>query len=125
MRLTDGYVAAVPQLRDAIREFLREEESGAADPRWHDLTHRVCLDLFDQDAYNYLAARQVERLRAEGALTVLPVALVTLAGALVFLFAAVQGWQGKFWEQDSRREPPVPPGSGGPFFWPQSACSAR
>jgi uncharacterized membrane protein HdeD (DUF308 family) len=43
-------------------------------------------------------------------------ALVTLAGALVFIFAGVQGWQGKFWEQDSRREPPVPPGSGGPIF---------
>jgi DNA-binding CsgD family transcriptional regulator len=83
VRLTDGHVAAVPALRAAIREFLREEESGTADPRWHDLTHRVCLDLFDQDAYNFLAARQVERLRAEGALTVLPVALVTLAGLCV------------------------------------------
>jgi len=42
-------------------------------------------------------------------------ALVTLGGAVVFVFAAVQGWQGKFWEQDRRREPPVPPGSGGPI----------
>jgi hypothetical protein len=42
-------------------------------------------------------------------------ALVTLGGAVVFVFAAVQGWQGKFWEQDRRREPPVPPGSGAPF----------
>jgi hypothetical protein len=43
-------------------------------------------------------------------------ALVSLAGTLVLVFAAVHGWQGKFWEQDSRREPPVPPGSGGPGF---------
>jgi hypothetical protein len=42
-------------------------------------------------------------------------ALVTLGGAVVFVFAAAQGWQGKFWDQDSRREPPVPPGSPGPF----------
>src|ERR1700761_8351331 len=42
-------------------------------------------------------------------------ALVTLAGALVFVFAAGHGGQGRFWEQDSRREPPVPPGSGGQF----------
>ncbi|AXN42038.1 hypothetical protein MM1218R_00083 [Mycobacterium marinum] len=54
-----------------------------AEPGWHDLTARVCLDLFDQDAYNFLAARQVEDLRAAGALTMLPVALVTLAGVCV------------------------------------------
>ena len=41
-------------------------------------------------------------------------ALVTLGGAVVFVFAAVQGWQGRFWEQDRRREPPVPPGSSAP-----------
>ena len=41
-------------------------------------------------------------------------ALVTLGGAVVFVFVAAQGWQGKFWEQDRRREPPVPPGSGAP-----------
>jgi hypothetical protein len=40
--------------------------------------------------------------------------LVTLGGAVVFLFAAAQGWQGKFWAQDRRHEPPVPPGSGAP-----------
>jgi hypothetical protein len=41
--------------------------------------------------------------------------LVTLGGAVVFVFAAVRGWQGKSWDQDRRREPPVPPGSGAPF----------
>jgi hypothetical protein len=41
-------------------------------------------------------------------------ALVTIGGAVVFVFAAVQGWQGKFWDQDRRREPPVPPGSSAP-----------
>jgi DNA-binding CsgD family transcriptional regulator len=70
-------------LQNAIREFLREQEAGLADPHWHDLTHRVCLDLFDQDTYNFLISRQVEALRAAGALTVLPVALVTHAGMCV------------------------------------------
>ena len=41
--------------------------------------------------------------------------LVTLGGAVVFAFAATRGWQGKSWDQDRRREPPVPPGSGAPF----------
>jgi hypothetical protein len=39
-------------------------------------------------------------------------ALAAFGGAVVFVFAALQGWQGKSWEQDRRREPPVPPGSG-------------
>jgi hypothetical protein len=41
--------------------------------------------------------------------------LVTLGGAVVFVFAATRGWQGKSWDQDRRREPPVPPGCGAPF----------
>lgn len=83
VRLTDGHAAAAPLLRRAIDTFLREEEAGTAEPRWHDLTHRVCLDLFDQDTYNFLCARQLEALRAAGALSVLPVAQVTYAGLCV------------------------------------------
>jgi hypothetical protein len=40
-------------------------------------------------------------------------ALATFGGAVVFVFAAAQGWQGKSWEQDRRREPPMPPGGEG------------
>jgi len=83
VRLTDGHVAAVPLLKTAIAAFLREEDAGTADPRWHDLTHRVCLDLFDQDTYNFLCARQLEALRTAGALSLLPVAQVTYAGLCV------------------------------------------
>ncbi|WP_163751740.1 ATP-binding protein [Mycolicibacterium helvum] len=83
VRLTDGYIAAAPLLKNAISELLREEEAGIADPRWHDITHRVCLDLFDQDSYNFLVLRQAEELRAAGALTLLPVTLVTEAGLCV------------------------------------------
>lgn len=42
-------------------------------------------------------------------------ALVVLLGALIFFFAAYQGLAGKAWSRDRMREPPVPPGSGGPF----------
>lgn len=83
VRLTGHYAAAAPQLKNAIREFLREDEAGMADPRWHELTGRVCLDLFDQDAYNFLGGRQLQALRAAGALTVLPIALVVNAGSCV------------------------------------------
>ena len=40
-------------------------------------------------------------------------ALATFGGAVVFVFAAAQGWQGKSWEQDRRRERPMPPGGEG------------
>jgi DNA-binding CsgD family transcriptional regulator/tetratricopeptide (TPR) repeat protein len=83
VRFLDGYVAAAPLLRAAIERLLAEEHAGTADPRWHDITNRVLLDLFDQDTYYTLAARQVDTLRATGALTLLPVALTTCAGECV------------------------------------------
>jgi hypothetical protein len=43
-------------------------------------------------------------------------AMVVLLGAVVFVFAAAQGLMGKGWNQDRRREPPVPPGSGTPML---------
>ena len=70
-------------LKLAVRAYLEEEEAGTADPRWHDITLRVLLDLFDQDTYDALNARQVGMLRAAGELTVLPAALTTYAGARV------------------------------------------
>ena len=39
--------------------------------------------------------------------------LVAVGGMVVFACAAAVGLAGKSWEQDRRREPPVPPGSGG------------
>ena len=42
-------------------------------------------------------------------------ALVALGGAVVFVFAAVVGWQGKSWDQDRMREPPMPPGGDAPI----------
>lgn len=83
VRLTAGYIAAVPLLKLAIRAYLEEEKEGTADPRWHDVTNRVLLDLFEQDTYDVLNARQAESLRAAGELTVLPAALTTYAGACV------------------------------------------
>ncbi|WP_231743392.1 LuxR family transcriptional regulator [Mycobacterium sp. GA-2829] len=83
VRLTEGYAAAAPLLQGAVREYLLEQESGSADPRWHDITNRVLLDLFDQDAYNAITARQLELLRAAGELTVLPAALTAYAGVCV------------------------------------------
>lgn len=83
VRLTEGHGPAVPLLKRAIQEYLADEATGTADPRWHDITNRVLLDLFDQDTYSMLNLRQLELLRAAGELTVLPAALTTHAGACV------------------------------------------
>ena len=64
----------------AISAYVAEVANRTADPRWHDITHRVCLDVFDIDTYNFLAQRQLDQLRSEGALTVLPLALQTYSG---------------------------------------------
>ena len=39
-------------------------------------------------------------------------ALAALGGAVVFVFAVTWGLQSKSWDQDRRREPPMPPGGG-------------
>lgn len=82
LRLLDGHATAAPVLRQAISQYLSEDRAGLADPRAHAITLRVLLDLFDQDTYNALNARQVELLRTAGELTVLPAALMTHEGAV-------------------------------------------
>ena len=83
VRLTRGHTAAVPLLQRAVRQYLADTDAGVADPRWHDITNRVLLDLFDQDTYDALNARQADMLLSAGELTVLPSALTTYAGACV------------------------------------------
>lgn len=83
LRLLDGHATAAPVLQQAISQYLSEDRAGLADPRAHAITLRVLLDLFDQDTYNALNARQVELLRTAGELTVLPAALMTHAGGCV------------------------------------------
>lgn len=83
VRLTDGYAAAAPLLKDAVAEYLRELDGGTAAPHWHDITMRVCLDLFDLDTYNMLTIRQLDMLRASGQLTLVTAPLATYAGMCV------------------------------------------
>jgi DNA-binding CsgD family transcriptional regulator len=83
LRFTEGYPAAAPVLTRAIRRFRAEDEAGTAGLRWYGLVGRVALDLWDQQSWGDLAARQVEILRSEGVLTLLPVALAYRAGVCV------------------------------------------
>ncbi|MEU4674753.1 AAA family ATPase [Amycolatopsis sp. NPDC023774] len=74
-RFTEGYRTAVPLLRDAVREFRKEDAGGTGDLRLFWLCAHIARDLFDAESNECLAGRQVEVLRAEGMLALLPRAL--------------------------------------------------
>ncbi|QRP42742.1 AAA family ATPase [Amycolatopsis sp. FDAARGOS 1241] len=83
LRFTEGYAAAAPALMRAVRQFLRDSDAGVAGLRWYGLVGRIALDLWDQQSWDDLAARQVQVLREQGVLTLLPVALAYRAGVCV------------------------------------------
>lgn len=83
-RVVDGYTAAAPRLRAALDEFLRADAADRVDVRWYDVATRIALDLFDHEAFDLIAARQLELLRGAGLLAQLPTGLGALAAADVF-----------------------------------------
>lgn len=83
VRLTQGYGAAAPLLKQAITAYLDDDKAGTADPRWHLIALRVLLDRFEEATYNALSRRQLELLTATGELTALPNVLTTNSGACV------------------------------------------
>lgn len=72
-----GQEAAIPTLRRALRAFV-EEVPDALELHWVWFASRAAQDLWDTGALRALAARQVDLARAEGVLTVLPIALSLL-----------------------------------------------
>jgi DNA-binding NarL/FixJ family response regulator len=77
VRLTDGYVAAAPWLKKALRSYR------AAPPQeldWLSVSaNLVAMDLWDDEAWHELATGQVRMARANGTLSWLPFALDYLA----------------------------------------------
>jgi DNA-binding CsgD family transcriptional regulator len=79
-RLTDGYAAAAPTLKRALRAHRDEPPS----MDWLSVSYNVAaMDLWDDEAWFELASRQAQLARATGALSLLPYALDYLAGSLV------------------------------------------
>ena len=79
VRFTDGYVASVPLLQQALSAVCAEGGSNERDVRWPWLARRVAPDLFDDEAFHLTATRSLELARERGALGVLPMALHVLA----------------------------------------------
>jgi DNA-binding CsgD family transcriptional regulator len=73
-RFTEGYTAAVTDLRAALDAFRDEDGPMARDVRWLWLACRVAQDLWDDELWHALATRGLRVARETGALRVLPTA---------------------------------------------------
>jgi DNA-binding CsgD family transcriptional regulator len=74
-RLTEGYVAGVQPLRRALSAVRDDDEV-----RWLWLACRIASELWDDEAWEELATRQVRVARETGTLAVLPLALTYRSG---------------------------------------------
>ncbi len=89
---TEGYAAGTPMLKRALRAFRSDELSSEDGIRWLWLACRTAMDLWEDDSWFVLSARQIQLARDAGALTVLPLALNLRAGIHLFAgeFAAAE-----------------------------------
>jgi DNA-binding CsgD family transcriptional regulator len=71
----EGYVAAAPALKVALRAFRDEPLSDEDELRWLWLACRIARALADDGAWDELTARHLELARRVGAFSALPVAL--------------------------------------------------
>ncbi|HYZ81904.1 MAG TPA: AAA family ATPase [Solirubrobacteraceae bacterium] len=77
---TEGYPAATPMLKRALRAFRSTELSSEEGIRWLWLACRTAMALWEDESWFVLSARQSQLARDAGALTVLPLALNLQAG---------------------------------------------
>jgi DNA-binding CsgD family transcriptional regulator len=71
----EGYVAAAPALKRALRAFRDERLSEEDELRWLWLAARIARALADDEAWDELTARHLELARGAGAFALLPIAL--------------------------------------------------
>jgi DNA-binding CsgD family transcriptional regulator len=71
----EGYVAAVPSLKVALRAFREEALSEEDELRWLWLAARLARALADDRAWDELTGRHLELARRTGAFSLLPIAL--------------------------------------------------
>jgi DNA-binding CsgD family transcriptional regulator len=84
IRFTEGYSAGAPILKEALRAFRRDAVLPPEDARWLWFACWAAADLWDDETWDLLSARQLELVRAAGALTAIPFALTARsAGHLV------------------------------------------
>jgi len=82
--ITDGYPAGVPLLKRALSAFRGEDTSLREQVRWLWVACHAAIVVWDWETWHTLSARQVQLARDAGALAVLPMALTSLAAALLW-----------------------------------------
>jgi DNA-binding CsgD family transcriptional regulator len=82
--ITEGYAAATPTLKRALSAFRADDSSREEQLRWLWVASLVAMDLWDDEAWHALSTRFVQLARDAGAVAVLPVALISLSGILMF-----------------------------------------
>jgi DNA-binding CsgD family transcriptional regulator len=82
--ITDGYPAGVPLLKRAVSAFRGEDISMREQVRWLWVACHAAIVVWDWESWHALSARQVQFARDAGALAVLPMALTSLAAALLW-----------------------------------------
>ena len=75
IRFTNGYPAGAPILKAALSGFRRDAVLPPEEARWLWFACWVAADLWDDETWDHLSARQLELVRAAGALTAIPFAL--------------------------------------------------
>ena len=83
-RYTDGYVAAAPMLKQALRAFRSRDLSGDEGLRWLWFASTTAADLCDDETWDVLTARLCQLTRDSGAMATLPMALTQRVVMLIF-----------------------------------------
>jgi DNA-binding CsgD family transcriptional regulator len=81
---TEGYARGTPILQAAMTAFRQPDLPANEGLRWLWLAGRVAIDVWDDESWAVLSARQVELAHEAGALTVLPLGLHLSAGAHLY-----------------------------------------
>jgi DNA-binding CsgD family transcriptional regulator len=75
----DGHAAAVPILKSALDAFRGEAVLPPEESRWLSFACRAAWDVWDEESWRLLAARELQRARDAGALTTMPLLLTSLS----------------------------------------------
>ena len=75
VRVTEGYAAGAPFLKQAVSAFQREAVLPPQEARWLLLACWTAADLWDDESWTVLSTRGLEHARNTGALSALPLAL--------------------------------------------------
>jgi DNA-binding CsgD family transcriptional regulator len=84
LRFTEGSHAGAPILKRALRAFRSADLSPDEGLRWLFRASTTALDLWDDEAWEFLASRHVRLARDAGALAILPLALTIRTAMHVF-----------------------------------------